>query len=88
VAIDCHTYSEKRRNSSSATTQQRGKTHLPMPSYKRPRGSISQSSHDIHRSFGDNGSRGASGSKLTLRHLKDAKGDFKSPLKSYNSNEK
>jgi len=55
-----------------------------MPSYKRPRGSIGQSSHGIYSIFGGNGSKGASGSKLSWGHLKDAKEVFKSPLKSYN----
>ena len=76
------------RNSSSATTQNRGKAPMPMPSYKCPHGSIGQSSHGSHNSFGGNGSKGAFGSKLTWGHLKDAKADFKSPLKSYNSDKK
>ena len=53
------------RNSSSATTINRGKTHVPMPSYKRPHGNIGQSSHDSQSSFERNGSKGASGMKLT-----------------------
>jgi hypothetical protein len=76
------------RNSSSATTHNMGKAPMPMPSYKRPHGSIGQSSHDNHNSFGGNGSKGAYGNKLFWRHLKDAKAYFKSLLKSYNSNNK
>jgi len=59
-----------------------------MPSYKRPHDNIGQSSHGNHNNFGGNGIKGVSGRKLNLRHLKDAKACFKSPLKSYNSNKK
>jgi hypothetical protein len=76
------------RNSSFATTKNRGKSLVPMPSYKRFHGSISHGSHVNHNSFGGNGSKGAFGSKLAWGHLKDAKADFKSPLKSYNSDSK
>jgi len=71
------------RNSSSATTQNRSKAHVPMPSYKRPRGNIGQSSHGSHNNFGGNGSKNASSSKLLRGHLNDAKVDFKSPSKSH-----
>ena len=73
------------RKSISATTQNMGKAPMPMPSYKRPHGSIGQSIHGSHNSFGGNGGNGASDSKLTWGHLKDAKADFESPLKSHNS---
>jgi len=78
------------RNSSFATIQNRYEAHVPMLSYKRPHDSIriSQSSHGIHSSFGGDGSKGASGNTLNWGHLKDAKADFKSPLKSYNSDKK
>jgi hypothetical protein len=61
---------------------------MPMPSYKRPHGSIGQSGHGSHNSFGGNGSRGASRSKLTWGHFKDAMPNFKSPLNSCNSDKK
>jgi len=48
------------RNSCSATTQNKGKASMPMPSYKRPHGNIGQSNHDNHNNFGGNGSKGAS----------------------------
>jgi hypothetical protein len=48
-----------------------------MTSYKRPHGSIGQSSHDNHNSFGGNGIKGAFGSNLILGHFKDAKAHFK-----------
>jgi hypothetical protein len=73
------------RNSSSATTQKSGKAPMPMTSYKRSHGNISQGGHGSHNRFGGNGSKGASGSKLNWGHLKDAKADFESPLKSCNS---
>ena len=76
------------RNSSSATTQNRGKIPMPMPQYTRLHGNIVQISHGSHNSFGGNGSKGAFGSTLTWRHLKDAKANFKSPLKSYNYDKK
>ena len=76
------------RNSSSATSQNKGKAPMLMQSYKRHHGSIGQSSHDSHTSFGGSGSKGAFGSKLNWGHLKDAKPDFNSPLKSYNSDKK
>jgi hypothetical protein len=60
-----------------------GKAHVPIPSYKRPHGSIGQGSHGIHNNFGGNVSEGASSSKTTWGHFKDAKEDFKSPSKSY-----
>ena len=65
------------RNSSSATTQNKGKAPMPMPSYTRPHGSIGQSNHDSHNNFRGNGSKGAFDSKLNWGHLKDAKADFK-----------
>ncbi len=61
---------------------------MPMSSYKRPHGNIDQSGHGSHNSFGGNVSKGATGNKLNWWHLKDAKADFKSPLKSYNSDKK
>jgi hypothetical protein len=48
-----------------------------MPTYKRPHGSIGQRSHGINISYGGNGSKGASGSKLTWGYLKDTKTYFK-----------
>jgi hypothetical protein len=72
-----------RENSCSATTQNKGKTRVPMPSFRRPHGSIGLSNHGSHNNFGGNGSQGASSSKLTWGHLKDAHSDFKSPSKSY-----
>ena len=61
---------------------------MPMPPYTRSHGSFGQSSHGSHNSFGGNGVSGAFNSKLNWGHLKDAKADFKSPLKSYNSDKK
>jgi hypothetical protein len=58
---------------------------MPMPPYTCSHGNIGQSSHDGHNNFGGNGSKGASASKLNWGHPKDVKADFKSPLKSYNS---
>ena len=52
------------RSSNSATNQNRGKAHMPISSYKRPHGGISQSSHVSHNSFGCNGSKGASARKI------------------------
>ena len=46
------------RNSSSATTQNQGKAPMPISLYKRPHGSIDQSSHCSHIGFGGNGSKG------------------------------
>jgi len=40
------------RNISSATTHNRGKAHVQMPSYKRRHVNIGQSSHGCHISFG------------------------------------
>jgi hypothetical protein len=54
---------------------------MPMPSYKRPHDSIGQSIHGSHINFGGNGSKDVIGSKFNRGHLKDAKADFKSPLK-------
>ena len=76
------------RNSSSATTQNRGRAPMPMPSYKRPHGNIGQSCFGSHNSFGGNGSKCAFGCKLNWGHLKDAKAYLKIPLKSYNSDKK
>jgi hypothetical protein len=59
-----------------------------MPSYKRPQGGIDQSNHGSHNNFGGNRSKCAFGSKLNWGILKDTKADFKSPLKSYNSDNK
>jgi hypothetical protein len=56
---------------------------MPMPSYKRPHGSIGHSRHVSHNNFGGNGSKGASSKKITWVHLKDTKADFKSASKSY-----
>ena len=53
------------RNGSYATTQNRGKAREPMSLYKRPHGSIGQSSHGSHNNFGGNIIKGASGSNLT-----------------------
>jgi hypothetical protein len=52
-------------NRSSATTQDKGKAHVPMPLHKRPLGGIGQSRHDSQNSFGGNGSKGAFSSKST-----------------------
>ena len=76
------------RNSSSATTQNTGKAPMPMPPYTRSHGSIGQSNHDIHNSFGGNGSKSAYASKLNWGHPKDAKVYFKTPSKSFNSAKK
>ena len=61
---------------------------MPMPSYKRSHGNIGQSNHGSHNCFGGNGSKGDSAIKLNWGHPKDAKADFKSPLKSYNPDKK
>ncbi len=71
------------RNSDFATTHTKGEAHVPMPSFKCPHGSIDQSSHGTQNEFEGNGSKGASNSKITWGHLKDAKSNFKSPSKSY-----
>ncbi len=76
------------RNSSLATTQNKGKAPMPMPPYTRSRGNIGQSSHGSHNNFEGNGSKGASASKSNWRQPEDAKVDFKSPSKSYNSDKK
>jgi hypothetical protein len=55
-----------------------------MPSYTRPHGIIGQNYHGSHNNLRGNGSKDAFGSKLPWGNLKDAKVDFKSPLKSYN----
>jgi len=65
------------RNNSSTTTHNMGKAPMPMPSYTRPHGSIGQSNHGNHKSFGGNGSKCAFGSKLTWGHLKDTKQTLK-----------
>ena len=65
------------RKSSYATTSNMGKTPMPMPSHKRPHGSIGQSIHGNHKKFGVNKSKGAFGIKLNWGHLKDAKADLK-----------
>ena len=49
-------------NSGSATTQNKGKAHMPMPPYKRYHNGNGQNSHDSHNSFGGSGSRGTSAS--------------------------
>ena len=56
-----------------------------MPPYKRSHGNIGQSSHGSHNNFGGNGSKGPFASKSNWGQHKDAKADFKSPSKSYNS---
>jgi hypothetical protein len=61
---------------------------MPMPPYKPSHNSIGQSSHGSHNSFGGNGRKGTSASKLNRGQPKDVKVDFKSPLKSYNSDKK
>jgi hypothetical protein len=73
------------RNIGTATTQNKGKAPMPMPPYKRSHGSIGQSSHGSRNNFGGNGSKGAFASKSNWGQHKDAKADFKSPSKSYNS---
>jgi hypothetical protein len=76
------------RNSSSATTQNKGKAPMPMPPYKRSHGNIGQNNHGSRNNFRGNGSKGASAGKLNWGHPKDMKADFKSPLKSYNFDKK
>jgi hypothetical protein len=61
---------------------------MPMPPYKPSHGSIGHNSHGGHNNFGGNGSKGASASKSNWGHHKDAKADFKSSSKSYNSDKK
>ena len=56
-----------------------------MPPYKRSHDNIGQSGHGSHKRFGGNGSKGNSASRLNWGQSKDVKADFKSPLKSYNS---
>jgi len=63
------------RNSSSTITHNRGNAPMQMPPYNRSHGSIGQSNHDNHHSFGGNGDKDSSGGKLNWGHLKDAKGD-------------
>jgi hypothetical protein len=76
------------RNSSSATTHNKGKTPMPMPPYKFSHGNIGQSSHGNHNNFGANGSKCASACESNWGQPKDAKEDLKSPSKSYNSYKK
>ena len=76
------------RNSSFATTRNKGKAPMPMPSYKRSHGSIVQRRHDTHNCFGGSGSTSSFASKLNCGHPKDAKAHSKSPLKSFNSDKK
>jgi len=87
-SVWCSTAVNIPRNSSSATTQNKGKASMPMPPYKRSHGSIGQSSHGSHNNFGGNGSKGVFASKLNWGQRKDAKADFKSPSKSYNYDKK
>jgi len=76
------------RNCSSATTQNKGKEPIPMPPYKRSHGNIGQSNRCSHNNFEGNKSKGASASKSNWGQPKDAKADFKSPLKPYDFDEK
>jgi len=39
------------RNGSSATTRNKGKAHVPLPSYTRPQGSIGHNSHGSHNNL-------------------------------------
>ena len=55
---------------------------MPMPPYTRSHGSFGQSIHGSHSSFGGNGSKGTSVSKLNWGQPKDVKADIKSLLKS------
>ena len=57
-------------------SQNKGKAHLPMPSYIRPHVSIGHKSYSSYGKFRNNGSKGASGSKVSWGHPKDTKGYF------------
>jgi hypothetical protein len=65
------------RSGNSDTTRNKKKAPMPMPSYKRPHGSIGHNSCDSYGSFGNIGSKGAFDSKVSWGHLKDAKADLK-----------
>ena len=73
---------------SFCTTQNKGMAPMPTPSYKRPHGSVGQSSRDNHGNFEGNGSKDASGNRGTWGHPKDAKAGCKSPSKSQISDKK
>ena len=64
------------RNSSTATTQNKGKAPMPIHPYTRSHDNIGQSSHGSRNNFGGNGSKGASTSKSNWGQHKDAKADF------------
>jgi hypothetical protein len=53
------------RSGSYGITQNKGKAPMPMPSYKRPHGSIGHNSHSSYGGFEDNDSKGAFGSKIS-----------------------
>jgi hypothetical protein len=71
------------RSGYSGTTRNKGKAHIPSPSYKRPQGSIGQSNHDSRGSFGGNSIKGIFGNMGSGGHPRDAKADFKSLSKSH-----
>jgi hypothetical protein len=53
------------RSGNSGTTHNKGKAPMPMPSYKRPRGNIGHNNHGNYGCFKNNGSKGASCSKVS-----------------------
>jgi hypothetical protein len=58
------------RNDSFATTHNKSKVTMPMPSYKRPHVKIGQSNHGSYGSFGGNGSKCAFNSITTWGNLR------------------
>ena len=68
MTFDCRKYS---KNSSSATTQNKGKAPMMMPPNKRSHGNNGQSSHGSHNNFGGNGSKVDSASKSNWGQSKD-----------------
>ncbi len=76
------------RSVNSSTTQNKGKTPMPIPSYKRSHGGIGHNILSNYGSFVNNGSKGAFGSKVSWGHPKDAKSNFKGPSKSRISDKK
>ena len=85
MAFDCR---KNPRSYNSGTTQIKGKAPMPMPSYTRPRSNIGHTKQGSYGSFEDIGSKGASGSKVSWWHPKDANADFKRPSKSHISDKK
>ncbi len=68
-------------SASFATTRNKGKTPVPMPSFKHSYVSNNQNIRGISGSFGGDGNKGASSSKEHWNHPKDVKANFKGSSK-------